>query len=292
MTRLLIVGGGGMFGHRLWLTARPHHETWFTLRGPLPAAPWAALVDPARVVECLNVTEIDQVRRVIDEIRPEVVVNAAGVVKQRPEADDPVTSIGVNALFPHQLAKICSDREVRLIHLSTDCVFSGAKGGYVEADIPDAADLYGRGKLLGEVSGPGLLTIRTSMIGRELTGALGLVEWLIGQRGRTIEGYRRAIFSGLTTHELARTTLAVIADHPKLDGVWHVAAPPIDKFALLSLLRDALGLDLKINPSDRVTLDRSLDDHRFRRQTGLPIPDWQTLIHELARDAPWYEEVR
>ena len=290
--RLLILGGSGMLGHRLWLAARDHYHTFVTLRNSLPAAPWASIFDPSRVIEGVDADAVDELDGVLERIRPDAVVNAIGVIKQRPEAQDPVASISINALFPHRLARLCSAQGVRLIHVSTDCVFSGTQGGYCENDIPDARDLYGLSKLLGEVSSPGAVTLRTSMIGRELAGCRSLVEWFIAQRGGRIQGYRRAIFSGLTTHELARTILTVAEQHPDLEGLWHVAAPPIDKDTLLRMLRDALSLPVEIDPSDDMVIDRSLDDRRFRQRTGIPSPSWDVMIDELAAVSPWYEEVR
>jgi dTDP-4-dehydrorhamnose reductase len=292
VVRLLVLGGSGMLGHRLWLTARNRHDTFATMRGSLPTAPWASCFDPAHVVEGVDADDVDELGRVLARVRPDVVVNAIGVIKQRPEGVDHVASITVNALFPHQLARLCASQGERLVHVSTDCVFSGTHGRYVEDDLPDARDLYGLSKCLGEVATPGAVTLRTSMVGRELVGCRSLVEWFIAQRGKRVQGYRQAIFSGVTTHELARTILAVIEHHPDLDGIWHVAAPPIDKDTLLRKLRDALSLPIEIDSSDDVVIDRSLDDHRFRQRTGIPTPSWDAMLMELAAASPWYEEVR
>jgi dTDP-4-dehydrorhamnose reductase len=281
-----------MLGHRLWLTAQDRHDTFVTLRGSLPALPRTASFDPARVVEGVDVEDVDGLGDVLAKIRPDVVVNAIGIIKQRPEGQDHVASITVNALFPHRLARLCAEQGTRLVHVSTDCVFSGTRGQYNEDDIPDARDLYGLSKYLGEVAAPRAVTLRTSMIGRELAGSRSLVEWFIAQRGKRIHGYRRAIFSGLTTHELACTILTVIEHHPDLEGVWHVAAPPIDKDTLLRMLRDALSLPVEIDPSDDMAIDRSLDDRRFRQRTAIPSPSWDAMINELAVASPWYEEVR
>src|SRR5207253_2340396 len=151
---------------------------------------------------------------------------------------DPVVCLSINSLFPHRLARLCHAAKARLIHVSTDCVFSGRKGNYTEADQPDAEDLYGRSKLLGEVQGPGCLTLRTSIIGRELDTRQGLVEWFLSNQGRKVKGYRRAIFSGLTTDALSELIGRIILNHPDLEGLWHVASAPINKFELISLVRD------------------------------------------------------
>jgi dTDP-4-dehydrorhamnose reductase len=212
-----------------------------------------------------------------------VAINCIGVVKQSPVAADAVSLVTANALFPHQLAAACSARGVRLIHVSTDCVFSGRGGGYAEEDLPDPSDLYGRSKLAGEASGPGIVTIRASMIGHELRTRNGLLEWLLAQPGGgSVEGYANAVFSGPTAPELARAIVRVVAEHPELEGTFHVAAEPISKYDLLLKLRDAFGLELKIDPRSEPVIDRSLDSGRFRAATGWDPPSWDQLVGELA----------
>jgi dTDP-4-dehydrorhamnose reductase len=236
--------------------------------------------------------DIGTVRRVLDERRPDVAENCVGVVKQLAEAKDPVTSISVNALFPHLLARECRGRGIRLIHVSTDCVFSGKQGRYKESDSSDASDLYGRTKFLGEVPGPGCLTLRTSIIGRELHGSHGLIEWFLSQQGKSVRGFRRAIFSGLTTRELSRVICRVIESHPDLEGLYHVAAEPISKFDLLHLVRDAYGLDITIEPDDSFACDRSLDGTRFRKAAGYVAPPWSEVIAAMHEDPTPYDKLR
>ena len=221
-----------------------------------------------------------------------MVVNCIGVIKQLPGAHDPIVSIGINSLFPHRLRALCHAAGARLIHVSTDCVFSGRKGMYAEADPSDAEDLYGRSKFLGEVGGEGAVTLRTSIIGRELSGTSGLVEWFLAQRGGKAEGYSRAIFSGLTSIALARVILDVAASHPELSGVYHVSVDPISKLDLLRLLNDAFDARVEIAPNDRVAIDRSLDSSRFRAATGFTPPSWPDLVREMAEDAKPYDHWR
>jgi dTDP-4-dehydrorhamnose reductase len=181
------------------------------------------------------------------------------------------------------VAALCARRGIRLIHVSTDCVFSGRRGSYTERDEPDPVDLYGRSKLLGEPSGPGVLTLRTSMIGWELSGRRqGLLEWFASQAGATVDGYTRAIFSGPTAPVLARVIVDVAERHPNLEGLWHVGAEPIAKHDLLLRLRDALALPVEVAPKDEVVIDRSLDSSRFRAETGWSSPSWDEMVAELA----------
>jgi dTDP-4-dehydrorhamnose reductase len=282
---ILILGAGGMLGHRLWLTLRQRHTVVPTARHPSRALVEASPAGAREIVTGVDASQFDSVVRAVADARPQVVVNCIGIVKQRPEAKDPIASLTVNALFPHRLASLCRAAGARLVHVSTDCVFSGARGRYVESDAPDADDLYGRTKLLGEVQGPGNLTLRTSIIGRELATGQGLVEWFLAQPGPDVPGYARAIFSGLTTHELSRVVSMVVERFPGLEGLYHVAADPIAKADLLALLNEAFACGHTIRPVDGPAIDRSLDGSRFRAATGWSAPSWPDMVREMARDA-------
>lgn len=228
----------------------------------------------------VDVENLDSVVAVFNHLRPDVVVNCIGVVKQIEAAHDPLLAIPVNAILPHRLARLCALVGARLIHISSDCVFNGSKGNYTEDDVSDAADLYGRSKFLGEVDYPNAVTLRTSIIGRELSSCNGLVDWFLSQEGRRVRGFRKAIFSGLTTDELTRVMMKVV-DMPELRGVFHVSSAPIDKFSLLCLLRDCYGASIEIDADEAITLDRSLDSRRFRQITGYAPPNWPTMVSAM-----------
>jgi len=287
--RLLILGGGGMLGHKLWQTAASRLDTWATLRDGGQGLPEG--FDRNRIVSGVDAGQFDSVVGAFAAVRPEVVVSCIGIVKQRTGAGDSLVSLAINSLFPHRLKALCAATGARLVHISTDCVFSGQRGGYRESDEADATDLYGRSKYLGEVSGPGCLTLRTSMVGRELATSHGLVEWFLEQRG-TAPGYTNALFSGVTTSELSRVILNVIEEHATLSGVYHVAAEPISKFELLSRLNDALGRGLTIQADPSVKIDRSLDGSRFSAATGYAPPDWTSMLSALSREVPLYDRWR
>jgi dTDP-4-dehydrorhamnose reductase len=290
LSRVLVLGGTGMLGHVLWRTCSDRFDAYATVRSDELAGPGAEVLEADRTVAGVRAEEPSSVARALDAIQADAVVNCIGIVKQ--VVEDPVVAIRVNALFPHELAAACRARGARLIHVSTDCVFSGGRGGYSEADIPDPQDLYGRSKLLGEPAAPGALTIRTSMIGRELEGANGLLEWFLGQSGGTVRGFARAVFSGPTTPVLARAIADVIERGPELEGLWHVSAAPIAKHDLLELLRDAFALDVEIERDETVVIDRSLDSSRFREATGWIPPSWPEMVGELTAGAPEYDNVR
>ncbi|MFA6957680.1 MAG: SDR family oxidoreductase [Thermoanaerobaculia bacterium] len=284
--RLLVVGGTGMLGHRLVLEASPRLETWWTTRGDGGAA--RNVLPTSRCLARIDVTAPGQLENALDSVRPTVVVNCAGTVKQRADVSAG-EMIRANALFPHALADACDAIGARLVHLSTDCVFSGSEGdrpyGYDENAVPDAADLYGRSKLLGEIDRPGHLTIRTSMIGPELSRHTGLLDWFL-RASPPVAGYRRARFTGLTTPVLSRLLIRLAIDQPRLVGVYHLAGPAIDKCSLLLMLRNRLRPGVDVRPDETVSIDRRLDGRRLAAAAGIAVPSWPEMIDELAELAP------
>jgi dTDP-4-dehydrorhamnose reductase len=281
-----------MLGHKLWQVLSADIDTFVTIRGDFDAYRRYDLFDRARTFPGIDAGDLDAITRLIAVVKPDHVVNCIGIIKQVSAAQDPLTSIGINSLFPHRLANVCVAAGARLIHISTDCVFSGRKGGYREDDISDAEDLYGRSKFLGEVSGPGSLTLRTSIIGRELRSTTGLVEWFLANRGGSVAGYTNAIFSGLTTLELSRLIRDIITRHRELTGLYQVSVDPIRKLDLLRLLNEAYGTKTEIRPDEDVHVDRSLDSSRFRTATGYRPPKWEALVSAMKDDPTPYDRWR
>jgi len=290
--RVLILGGSGMLGHKLWQVLADQFDTYATFRRSFESYTRYNIFDRTRMVGHVSVQDFDSVVRAVATVRPTVVVNCIGIIKQAAAAKDPLLSISINALFPHRLAHLCRAAGSRLIHISTDCVFSGRKGNYVESDVADAEDLYGRTKFLGEVSYDGCLTLRISMIGRELETSHGLIEWFLSQEGKTVRGYKRAIFSGFTTNALAEIIAQIITEHPNMQGVWHVASEPISKFDLLSLVKQVYGLNIQIEPDETVVIDRSLNASRFQQATGFVLPSWLDMLQQMYQDPTPYSELR
>lgn len=280
---VLVLGASGMLGHALM------HE----LSDSLSAVPVRGTVRSAdslsdgfrsrfesQLVDGVDVLQRESISSVIAEVKPDVVVNAVGVIKQAPGVDDSVLTTQINALLPHLLAQDCAAAGARLVQVSTDCVFSGRRGAYTEDHLPDPVDFYGRSKLLGEVSSPHL-TLRTSIIGPELRHGGSLLEWFLSQGGNQIKGYTKAIYSGLPTLELARVIASVVLPRPDLTGVWHVASQPISKFDLLGLIAAEYGWDGRIDPDDAFVCDRSLSSARLTNATGYVAPSWPEMIREM-----------
>ncbi len=268
-----------MLGHKLLQRLSPVFDTVGTVRGDVQSR--AKALEGYQLRGDVSAMDLRSVARVVDDVRPDVVVNCIGIIKQLEEAKHAAPVIAINALFPHQVAEVCGERDVRLIHFSTDCVFSGKHGPSREEDTPDAYDLYGRSKLLGEVDRPHALTIRTSIIGRELARQTGLLEWMISQRGRRIKGYANALYTGFTTGALADLVIRVIRDFADLSGVWHVSSEAISKYDLLGIVNRVYQLGVEIDRDEDFHCDRRLDSSRFRAATGFAPAAWERMIADM-----------
>jgi dTDP-4-dehydrorhamnose reductase len=287
--RVLIIGGSGMLGHQLCRLLQNRMDVWVTFRTSSESS--GLLPEDRRIIN-VQVQDTGRVQEVLDSVKPDAVVNAVGIVKQRDEARQAVPSIQVNALFPHQLADLCVERAIRVIQISTDCVFSGFRGNYSEIDVPDPVDLYGRTKLLGELNRPGCLTLRTSIIGWQLNTFSSLLSWFALQRNKRIKGYRKAIYSGFSTTVLAQLIGDILQTRPDLNGIYQVSSEPISKYELLVKLRDVLGWnDIIIDPDDQFFCDRSLSGTRFSTATGWRPPTWEAMLQGLASEWPHYEDL-
>lgn len=290
--RVLILGGGGMLGHKLGQVYRDRFETWVSLRSSFRAHERFDLFARERVIEGVDVFDFDTIIRAFSVARPDVVINAIGVIKQLPTAKDPIVALTINSLFPHRLAALCSASGARLVTLSTDCVFNGQKGMYTEDDVADASDLYGRTKYLGEATSEKCLTLRTSIIGRELGTAHSLVEWFLSNRGGKVKGFQQAIYSGFPTIVMADIIADLIERHAQLSGLYHVSSEPINKYELLRLMREAYRVEIEIEPETAFRIDRSLDSQKFRAATGFSPEPWPQMIERMAADPTPYEEWR
>ncbi len=277
-TKIIVLGANGMLGNailRLFAT-QSDCQVFGTVRSSASLNCLPSYLHCC-VIKDVDVESNDSLIRLFAQVRPDVVINCVGLVKQLVGGMDPLVAISINALLPHRLALLCEVVQARLVQLGTDCVFSGAKGMYTEADVSDATDLYGRTKYLGEVNYPHAITLRTSIIGHELVSAKSLIGWFLAQTGN-VKGYRGAIFSGLPTVEVARIIRDYIIPHPELQGVYHVSADPISKFDMLTLVAHTYGKIIDIFPDDKLVIDRSLDSTRFKLATGYIAPCWPELI--------------
>lgn len=278
---VLVLGCNGMLGNTMlrFFARCPDYVVTGSVRSPnavnlLPAAL------QGQIISGIDVHDMDNLLLLFDKVRPDVVINCVGLVKQLQEGNDPLSAIPVNSLLPHQLLRLCKVARARLIHISTDCVFNGAKGMYAESDAADARDIYGLSKYLGEVRDRQAITLRTSIIGPELNSAHGVVGWFLAQRAG-VKGFRRAVFSGLPTVELARVLRDFVLPRADMSGLYHVSAEPISKHDLLTLVAREYGKSIDIVPDDSVVIDRSLDSSRFRDHTSYVPPAWPQLVRDM-----------
>jgi dTDP-4-dehydrorhamnose reductase len=277
-TRILILGASGMLGSSLFrtLSKDPRFEVFGSLRDPnlkqyFDQALHHSLtsgIDMKNETDLLNFLQIT---------KPDFLINCVGIIKQQPNAGDYFENISINSLFPQRLALVCAEKNIRFLHFSTDCVFSGVSGHYSENDFADANDLYGRTKFLGEVIAPNCITLRTSIIGHELNGNKSLIDWFLSQSNE-VKGFTRAIFSGMPAIEIARVISEYIVPNTDLYGLYHLSAEPINKYELLKLVAKVYGLKIKITKDDNVVIDRSLRSDRFRKLTGFQPKAWSELV--------------
>ncbi|MPY70896.1 MAG: sugar nucleotide-binding protein [Alphaproteobacteria bacterium] len=283
MARIAVLGATGMLGHVACQVLSQGHQVFGVTRRAREACRDLEEICGRgfSLAEHVDVHDLAGLYERLDALDPEVVVNCAGLVKQRPDADDPMLMLGANALLPRRVAKWCDRRKAKLIQVSTDCVFSGRHGYYSELATPDPTDLYGCSKLLGEIERLPHLTLRTSLIGPGGSVSGGLFAWFIAQRGRRVQGFGRAIFSGLTTAAFARVLLRLIDGHRELSGLFHVAAKPISKYDLLVEIERRLRLGTIVVRDDTLICDRSLDGRDFEARTGIAAPPWNAMLDEL-----------
>jgi dTDP-4-dehydrorhamnose reductase len=285
--KVLILGGTGMLGHALFklCVSREDLDAYAAVRSEAGPPSWLKPRDGRRWIGGVDAEDVDSLRRAIASVLPHVVINGIGL---RPSADaDPAAMISINALFPHRLARLCGEYAARMIHIGTDGVFDGAKGMYAEGDAVRISDAYGMTKYLGEVGGPGCVTLRTSIIGHELTGHSGLVDWFLREQG-PVRGFARAVYSGFPTPEFARIVADFVIPREDMAGVYHVSSEPISKYELLRQIADRYGQRVAIERCDVPVLDRSLDSSSFRALTGYRPPSWPEMIRAMHADFTQY----
>lgn len=281
--KVLVLGGDGMLGHQLCRQLSHAHEVKASLRQGARFYESMGLGNAQQFFFNIDLRTPESLLEVLAQFRPDWIINAAGIVKQRSDSRDRLLSIELNALLPQRLALYCASIGARLIHFSTDCVFAGTKGMYKDHDVSDATDVYGRTKYLGEVLADNAITLRTSIIGPELHHYQSLYEWFMRSQG-TVRGYRSAIFSGLTTLEVAHVVQQVMEAAEWIPGVFNLSAAPISKYELLKLIdaRHRRGTD--IVPDDSVVIDRSLDSTLFRQTYKYYPPEWEQMIDSMVTE--------
>jgi len=282
--KVLIIGATGMLGYSLFsnLIEYSELEVYGTVRN-IKGKERFFNDYQGQIIVGVEVDDVNNVEAVIANLKPDVVINCIGLIKQHDIAKQHTDAIAINSLLPHQLARICTQFEAKFIHFSTDCIFSGTKGGYLERDIPDAIDLYGRSKSLGEVDYAPHLTLRTSIIGHELSSSVSLIDWFLSQKIKT-KGFSKAIFSGLPTCVIAKLLAEHILPRSEITGLYHLSVEPIDKYTLLNLISTIYNKEIEIEESTELTIDRSLNSDGLRKLIGFNAPIWKDLVKDMNID--------
>lgn len=290
---VLVLGITGMLGSQVFraLSKDDRYIAHGTMRS-LDGLRFFPEESKSRIVTSFDALDQDSLVNVFNRVRPDVVINCVGLIKQLPGSDNPLVALPINSMLPHRLAGLCKVSGARLIHISTDCVFSGGKGAYVETDESDAKDLYGKSKYIGELrDSKRSVTLRTSIIGHELSSKRSLIDWFLAQQDE-VSGYGKAVFSGLPTVELARVIADYVIPNEELAGLYHVSADPIDKYSLLGLVAQVYGKKISISYDESVRIDRSLDSSRFREASGYTPPNWTLLVERMKKSKELEQAVR
>lgn len=277
--KVLVLGSSGMLGSAVFL--RLLRDPAYEVLGTVRDIPIGMEQHKERLMTGVNVLDQDALVGCFSKAQPDVVVNCVGLIKQLDSAADPLTCLPLNSLLPHRIAQLCDLGDARLIHISTDCVFSGSEGMYRETDPSDAKDMYGISKHIGEVTNRlNAITLRTSIIGHEMGSSRSLLEWFLAQHGE-VKGYRKAVFSGLPTCELAEVIATYVIPNNGMHGLFHVSSDPINKYDLLKLIAAKYEKKIKIIPHDDIEIDRSMDSSLFRDATGYSPASWQELVNKM-----------
>ena len=283
-TKILVLGGTGMLGHVLWehLSQR-FPDTYTTIRKGKRDYGYDRLYENDQVIDHIDAMDFRMLEGALRAIKPDFILNCIGITKRREEPQNPIPSIIMNALLPHKLAILAADLKAKLIHFSTDCVFDGRTGRYSDDASPNATDIYGRTKALGEITDNNALTLRSSFIGKELRDGTELLEWFLSQAD-VVRGFKNAIYTGLTTLELCRVVEKLLLNYPDASGLYNVSSDPITKFDLLKLSGEKMHRNVTVIPDESFYCDRSLHSERFRKDFGYTPPAWTKMVEELKQE--------
>ena len=282
--KILILGADGMIGHKI-AHSLEDFELILASRKSISSKS-IGIINGKMVLHNLITDSLDLL---LDNTTPDIIINCAGITTRRGVEDNIVNTELLNSELPHKLDSWASLNSKKLIHFSTDCVFSGNRGNYQDDDFADADDIYGKSKALGEVNSPNTLTIRCSMIGRELYNFTELFEWLKKNKNKKIEGYSKVFYSGITTVRMGKILNQILNKNLNLSGVYNISSTPISKFDLLVKLSNAFNLNVDIKQNKNNKSNKVLISEKFTEITGIYPPNWDDLISEFKEDCNKYK---
>jgi dTDP-4-dehydrorhamnose reductase len=288
--KVLILGVSGLIGHKLFQVLSTKFETYGTIRRLKKDHPSSLFFKNKNIIEDIDAYDFDRLSQEMHKINPDIILNCIGITKRKKEINIPYKAIYINSLLPHMLADWAKVRKKRVIHFSTDCVFNGKSGNYTEKSLTNSEDVYGRTKALGEINYQHTLTIRSSFIGNELFSHSEILEWFLNQKDSSVQGFTKAMYTGVSTIVLARIIEGIIIHNPNLSGLWQLAIDsPISKFELLRLAKKAFNLDTLIVPDDSVKINLNLNGSRLKKKINCVIPSWDDMMKELASESLTYK---
>lgn len=291
--RILILGGNGMIGHKMYQEiSKVYKDTWVTLRNNLSSYEYHYIYNPQKVIECIDLTNLENLLNQLNTYKPDIIINACGITIRRGVEKVKSISIILNSVLPHFLNEWVVLNNKRLIHFSTDCVFSGKRGDYFDSDLKDATDLYGLTKSMGEIIHSNCaITLRGSMIGRELENMTELLEWFLIQSDNTIKGFSEVFYSGITTVKMAEIVLILIKEYPQLNGLYNISSKPISKFELLKIFKEYFNTNTIIMPDSTYASNKNLISELFFTKIKMEQPTWLDLIKQLKQDCLLYKNL-
>ena len=288
--KVCVLGSGGLLGHMLIRVLSGPHDVYGSTREKVSKySPLARFLPVEKWIDEVDAAEPSSIKRVFEKNQFDIAINCIGLIKQRSDQVDDRLMMSVNGEFPHKLAEIANSSGARVIQISTDCVFSGIKGNYVETDTPDPVDTYGRSKLLGELNDSTNVTIRTSHIGPELGRHTSFFDWVLGSENQTVNGYMGAIYSGFSTRVSAQLIGVLLERFDLYGNVWHLASKPISKFELIELINSVFDLKIQLVEDRQYTCDRSLKMDSLNKRFEFTAPTWRAMIEAMHLDQRNYQ---
>lgn len=296
--KILILGASGMLGHQMWRrlnewSRTTGHQILGTVRKSKDHYKNLGLSNTQNLIDGVDVGDFKKLNLLLDDVKPTVVINCVGLTLRKKDLADIEKCYQLNGMLPQFVGHWCGTHNAKLFHFSTDCVFDGKKGGaYAEADMPTAFDHYGVSKYLGEVGSGNNLTMRLSIVGRELENKTELFEWIFSQADKSAKGFAAAKYTGMTTNWVAREVIRILENHPELSGVYQVSSEVITKFEIMQKLNEKFKLNIQIEKNSDYAVDKSLDSSRYQKATGFVKPTWDQMIDDLFADREFYEQLK
>jgi len=290
--KILILGAGGMLGHKLYQTlSKTYDDVIPVFRKNKEHYHKFNLYKPEKMIGNTDVTDQSKLLAVLNSVKPDIICNCIGKTTRKINSEDSQSVIYLNSFLPHFISKWSSENNSYFIHFSTDCVFSGKNGPYKPNDFRDSRDLYGLSKILGETNSKYGLTIRTSIVGREIENQTEFFEWIFSSKNKSVSGYKNVFYSGVTTNYLSEVVAQLITKDSKSHGLLQVASPPISKLNLIKKVNSLFGLGMKINTDASKVSNKILSPVKFTITSGIKTQTWDEMLNTLKKENSYYENL-